>query len=136
MEWSELPSVVLLEIYDYLSVKDRLNASVVCKNWRAPVFQVPLTNDELVLTLRSEADIPKVKFLARNFAVKVQEVSLLFDASNPNCLDLVEEILGLLEDNTQLKSFRVRFSEESLVKDIFNEHANTNTLILRNYFIK
>lgn len=135
MEWGELPSVVLLEIYDYLPVKDRLFASSVCKNWRAPVFQVPLSEDELVLTLRSEADIPKVKFLGRNFAVKVQEVSLIFDASSPNCVDLVEEILGYLEDNTQLKSLRIRFTEESLFKNVFGA-VNTNTLILRNYFVK
>jgi len=136
MEWGELPSVVLLEIYDYLTVKDRLSSSSVCRNWRAPAFQVPLSDDELVLKLCSEADIPKVKFLARNFAVKVQEVSLTFDASSPNCLELVEEILGLLEDNTQLKSLRIRFSEETVVKNIFEEQANTNTLILRNYFLR
>ncbi|CAL8106787.1 unnamed protein product [Orchesella dallaii] len=136
MEWGELPSVVLLEIYDYLSVKDRLIASTVCKNWRAPVFQVPLSDDELVLKLYTESDIPKVKFLGRNFAVKVQAVRLIFDASSPNCLDLVEEILGLLEDNTQLKSLRIRFSEESFAKNSFGEYANTNDLILRSYFVK
>lgn len=136
MEWGELPSVVLLEIYDYLTVKDRLSSSSVCKNWRAPAFQVPLSNEELVLKLRSEADIPKVKFLARNFAVKVQEVSLVFDASSPNCLELTDEILAFLEDNVQLKSLRIKFSEESVVKNIFDENANTNTLILRNYFVK
>jgi len=136
MEWGELPSVVLLEIYDYLSVKDRLSSSSVCRNWRAPAFQVPLSDDELVLKLRSEADIPKVKFLARNFAVKVQEVSLIFDATSANCLELVEEILALLEDNTQLKSLRIKFSEETVVRNIFEQHANTNTLILRNYFLK
>jgi len=134
MEWGELPTVVLVEVYKYLSIRDRLKASSVCRNWRLPGFQVPLS-DHLSLRLEGEEDIPRVRFLMQQFVYKVSYVSFTFNAVTPNCLDLVEEALVLLETNNSLKSLKLICSDNSLMEAVANK-ADTKALIRRKYFIK
>ena len=39
--FSNLPNVCLAKIFKYLSLKERLNASLACKNWRLILFNTP-----------------------------------------------------------------------------------------------
>jgi len=131
--WSDTPTVVLLEVFAYLPVQDRLNASAVCTNWRAPVFQAPLY-DKLELNLNNyELDRQKVTFLSSNFVHKVPTVHLKFNPISPSCLDLVGEILEKLAGNTGLRTLKLSYTEELLGSELFHDKS-MSALILRKYF--
>ena len=99
------------------------------------MFQVPPYNT-LELQLRNyEADGAKVRFLSSHFVHKVSHVSLTFNAANPNCLELVSDILTRLENNSSLRTLRLRCTEESLSKEVFYG-SSTSALILRKYFTR
>ena len=36
--WTKLPSILIVEIFNYLDLTDRLNASITCKQWRSCIF--------------------------------------------------------------------------------------------------
>ena len=135
MDWSDLPSVVLVQIYSLLQTGDKLRAASACKNWREPVFQVPFTST-LNLDLQDyDLDGPRISFLTQNFAHKVTDVTLSFNPSNVSNLDIVEELFAQLEINRHLKSLKVRCSEESLASELFCG-TSTSDLIRRKYFFR
>lgn len=37
--WCKLPSLIVVEVFSYISKKDLINASSVCKQWRKCLFQ-------------------------------------------------------------------------------------------------
>jgi hypothetical protein len=99
------------------------------------LHQVPLHNS-LQLTLRNyESDGAKVRFLSSHFVHKVAHLNLTFNAANPNCLELMSEILTRLEDNVGLKTLKLRCTEDSLSKELFYGDS-TSALILRKYFTR
>lgn len=137
MDWSDLPSVVLVQMYSALPWQDRLRASSSCKNWRESVFQVPLS-PSLTLNLQNyEVDGPKVKFLTQHFVHKVTNLTIIF---NPTCLkimDLLETVLTQLALNRTLECLKLRFAEESLTKihEFFGTPSNS-AIIFKTHFAR
>lgn len=50
-DFSNLPNVCLAKIFKYLSHKERLNASLACKNWRLVLFNTPCLWHEFNLSV-------------------------------------------------------------------------------------
>jgi hypothetical protein len=106
--WADLPNVVMVEVYkNLLSRTDRLNAASVCRNWRVPGFQVPLSDSLTLKMTKGEKDVPKVSFMSQQFLCKVKHVTLFFDVSTQNCLNSVEQFITLLESNLILKTLKM-----------------------------
>ncbi|CAG7731040.1 unnamed protein product [Allacma fusca] len=119
MEWESIPTVVLLKIYGLLPGPDRLSASATCRNWRCPVFQVPLIK-HLNLSLKNDTDPERIHFLIDMFFWKLESLKLEVDPSVEYCLELAQQVLTSLEDSPKLHTLKIRFSDNSLVRNCFH----------------
>ncbi|XP_077988918.1 F-box only protein 33-like [Glandiceps talaboti] len=76
VDWSRLPSVIIVEILTTLPPKDRINASATCSRWRQCLFH-PSMWRKLQLSVTNERECDKANFLstrcgnfARNFSLE------------------------------------------------------------------
>ncbi|XP_048523264.1 F-box only protein 33 isoform X2 [Dendroctonus ponderosae] len=100
--WADLPTVVLQQIFQYLSPEDRKNASCVCRHWREIYFHPKWWK---AVTFRINHDnITKSKFLASTFASIVSKATISLECLTPQCIDEFIDLLRLLHKNNLLRS--------------------------------
>ncbi|KAF3423071.1 hypothetical protein E2986_09938 [Frieseomelitta varia] len=101
LNWNNLPSIILQEIFSYLPYNCRLQASQVCKNWRYALFH-PHFWKKITFVLKDEDTITWTRCLASNFELSVQEVTIICDISN-YCAKETLALLKKLSCNRQLR---------------------------------
>lgn len=73
--WNNLPSVILQEIFSYLTHENRIRASQVCKNWRYALFH-PSFWKKITFVLKDEDSISWARFLADRFGLSLHEATI------------------------------------------------------------
>ncbi|XP_054719690.1 F-box only protein 33-like [Uloborus diversus] len=111
--WSNLPSIIIVEIFSFLSLKDRLNAASVCKAWRNHLFHPQLWR-KVVFQLNS-CDIKTVnhkidgaRFLAKQCGKFVREAVIEVNSLNPKDVRLCKNILRVLTFNRNLRALSIK----------------------------
>ncbi|XP_042911886.1 F-box only protein 33 [Parasteatoda tepidariorum] len=113
--WNNLPSIIIVEIFSLLSVKDRLNASSTCKAWRGNLFHPKLWR-KVVFHLNS-CDNPKTvnnnqndgaRFLSKRCGHFVQEVVIELNSLNPRDVQRCKEVLRVLSSNNNLRALSIK----------------------------
>jgi hypothetical protein len=109
VDYSKLPIVALSKIYSFLNLKDRLNASLTCKQWRAGLFDPRLwTQFHLTIYLcNRESDLKSAQFKANFLLNYVEHLTIKYD---PNDLVLFDHMIDLLNysNNINLKHISIQ----------------------------
>ncbi|KAL3866408.1 hypothetical protein ACJMK2_043709 [Sinanodonta woodiana] len=100
--WSIMPSVPIVEIFSYLSQKDRLRASSSCKRWRSCLFHPSLWSG-VVLNL-SYSKRQRTRFLVERCGRFLREVVVCFNSNNPTEVRECLRILEVLSENKVIAS--------------------------------
>ncbi|KAG8189120.1 hypothetical protein JTE90_028659 [Oedothorax gibbosus] len=110
--WNNLPSIIIVEILSFLKLKDRLNASSVCKAWRTNLFHPKLWR-KVVFQLNSCDNTKSVnqhgaRFLAKHCGRFVRDVVIQVNSSNPRDVQLCKEVLNVLTHNNNLRALSIK----------------------------
>ncbi|XP_057331551.1 F-box only protein 33 [Microplitis mediator] len=98
--WNTLPSVIMLEIFSYLEHKDRINASMVCKNWRQALFHPAFWKD-ITFVLDDTKNSLWSSYLGDCFGLSVQNATVRCQI--PHCSLELEKLLRNLCENRNLR---------------------------------
>lgn len=104
--WAVLPSVLLVDIFSYLSHEDRLKASSVCTRWRNCIFH-PLLWHKIHFQL-SFSNRLKTTFLADRCGHFVREAVIEFCSHSITEVRECARILYILSGNKNLQYFSLR----------------------------
>lgn len=110
--WNNLPSIIIVEILSFLKLKDRLNASSVCKAWRTNLFHPKLWR-KVVFQLNSCDNTKSVnqhgaRFLTKHCGRFVRDVVIQVNSSNPRDVQLCKEVLKVLTHNNNLRALSIK----------------------------
>lgn len=98
-DYSDLPQVVLAEIFSYLKHNDLLLASSTCSSWRNVLYHpklwsfIPYRRLRLTLNDRHN-DIPSFRYLTTNFLSIARHIEIRFD---PTDINIIKDILQILD---------------------------------------
>lgn len=113
-DYSELPEIVLVEIFSYLNFNDLCSASSTCKSWRQIFYHPKLWSSipyrTLHLTLLDrQHDIYSCRYLTTHFLSITRSIDLHFD---PTDIQIIKDVFQILDTlactNRQLKMLRFR----------------------------
>ena len=107
-DWALLPSVLIVEIFSYISRSDKLKASSTCKRWRSCLFH-PLLWKRITLET-SQSKRNKSRFLSSAFGRFIKECVVKF---NSHDLDEVKECMKHLKVLAENKNLQVLCVEPS-----------------------
>lgn len=113
-DYTDLPQIVLAEIFSYLKFNDLCSASLTCKSWRQIFYHPKLWSSKpyrcLRLTLLDRHnDLYSFRYLTNNFLHIARSIELRFDPTNFNIIKDIIQILDTLAcTNRQLKMLRFR----------------------------
>ncbi|XP_015177441.1 PREDICTED: F-box only protein 33 [Polistes dominula] len=105
--WSNLPCVILQEIFSYLSHENRIIASQVCRNWRTTLFH-PSFWRKITFVLKDSDSILWSRSLADSFGLSVHEATIKCDI--PSHIVETSYILKKLSCNRQLRKLFLEYS--------------------------
>ena len=113
-DYSELPQIVLVEIFSYLNLHDLCSASSTCKLWRQIFYHpklwssIPYRTLQLTLLDRHH-DLYACRYLTTNFLSIARSIDIHFD---PTDIQIIKDICQILDTlsctNRQLKVLRFR----------------------------
>jgi len=113
-DYSELPQIVIAEIFSYLSHNDLLSASSTCSSWRNVLYHpklwssIPYRSLRLILIDRHN-DIHCFRYLTTNFLSITRSIEIRFDPTNINIIKDILQVLDILAcTNRQLKILTFR----------------------------
>ena len=113
-DYSELPQIVLVEIFSYLSLNDLLSASSTCSSWRNIFYHpklwsaIPYRSLRLIL-LDRHSDIHSFRYLTNNFLTITRSIEIRFDPTDLNIIKDILQILDILAcTNRQMKILTFR----------------------------
>ncbi|KFM74832.1 F-box only protein 33, partial [Stegodyphus mimosarum] len=124
--WNNLPSIIIVEIFSFLTVKDRLNASSVCKAWRNNLFHPKLWR-KVVFQLNScdnktvNQNNDGARFLAKHCGRFAREVVIEVNSSNPKDVQLCKDILKVLTFNNNLRALSIKPRSSRLEWSDYND---------------
>lgn len=72
---------------------------------------MPLSDSLHLNMTKGEKDVPSVTFLSQLFICKVSHVTFTFDVSSEACINVVEQVLEDLLENSKLKSLKLVCSD-------------------------
>ncbi|XP_041373352.1 F-box only protein 33-like [Gigantopelta aegis] len=104
--WAEVPSVLIVEILSYLSLKDRIKASSVCKRWRSCLFHPSLWK-RIVFKLDS-CDREGAKFLAGKCGRFISHAVVKFNSHNISEVRECGRLLEIFSKNKNLQYFSLQ----------------------------
>ncbi|KAH7967112.1 hypothetical protein HPB49_022703 [Dermacentor silvarum] len=107
-DFAALPSVVLVEIYEYLSFRDKLKASSTCRAWRECLFHPRFWTTLTIRFSRKRNVWRQAEFLAKKCGRFVRHFTLEFDCTSPQIVQQCIAILAFLGENRQLASLCLR----------------------------
>jgi hypothetical protein len=127
-DYGRLPIVALSKIYSFLNLKDRLNASSTCKQWRAGLFDPRLWNTfHLTIYLcNRDSDLKSAYFKANFLLNYVEHLSIKYD---PNDLLLFEHLIVLLNysNNINLKHLSIQPILNTYFYEDYDDHCYYNS---------
>ncbi|XP_011057551.1 PREDICTED: F-box only protein 33-like [Acromyrmex echinatior] len=121
--WDNLPTVILQEIFSYLSHETRIRASQVCKNWRYTLFH-PNFWKKITFVFRDQDSVLWARFLANRFALSVHEATIRWAKSRSrkiNCTGETYRLLKKLSHNRQLRKLCLEFYSNTSDSPFDNE---------------
>ncbi|XP_024870381.1 F-box only protein 33 [Temnothorax curvispinosus] len=119
--WANLPTVILQEIFTYLSHDTRIRASQVCKNWRCTLFH-PNFWKKITFVFRDQDSVVWARFLANRFALSVHEATIRWDIPRyVNCIGETYRLLKKLGQNRQLRKLFLEFNSNTYDLSFDNE---------------
>ncbi|KAK8762573.1 F-box only protein 33 [Amblyomma americanum] len=107
-DFAALPSVVLVEIYEYLSFRDKLKASSTCRAWRECLFHPRFWTTLTIRLSRKRNAWRQAEFLSRKCGRFVRHFTLEFDCTSPQIVQQCVAVLAFLGENRQLASLCLR----------------------------
>ncbi|CAG5124712.1 unnamed protein product, partial [Candidula unifasciata] len=105
--WASLPSVVLKDIFSYLSPRDRIRASSVCHRWRSFLF-LPQFWPVITFDLSSYKSRQRSRFLSCKCAKFLKEATIEFDSTRSSQIWDCTRLLEQLSSNGQLECITLR----------------------------
>ncbi|CAF5140568.1 unnamed protein product, partial [Rotaria magnacalcarata] len=108
-DYSELPQIVLVEIFSYLKHNDLLAASSTCSSWRNVLYHPKLWSSVPYRCLRLNLidrhnDIQSFRYLTNNFLSITRYIEIRFDPTDINIIKNILQILDTLScTNRQIK---------------------------------
>ncbi|CAF0712121.1 unnamed protein product [Brachionus calyciflorus] len=115
-DYSQLPNIVLANIYSHLNLKDRLSASLVCKTWRLGLFNPSLWQDSniTIYLLNRFVDLKSSDFKLQNLLKYSKNLIVKYD---PNEMSLYNYLINVIIGN--LKEYK-NVSSVSLQPILYN----------------
>lgn len=114
VNWNTLPSLVLHQVFTYLSPESRVAASSTCKHWRTalyhPLFWHNLSLDILPNESSYDDVESKVKHVNQHLMTLVHNIHLTFDSRNVQCFGLASSVIKALSDNQLLRNIDIELS--------------------------
>ena len=113
-DFSELPQLVLVEVFSFLTHHDLLSASSTCTSWRHILYHPKLWSSSPYRCLRLKLldrhnDIHSFRYLTTNFLSITRSTAIRFD---PTDIGIVKDLLQMLDTlactNRQLKTLIFR----------------------------
>ncbi|XP_054278398.1 F-box only protein 33-like [Macrosteles quadrilineatus] len=117
VSWNNLPSVILNEIFSYLSHNDKVRASSTCSNWRLALSHPKCwRNVKFVVKPQDNFanSIARTRYLVEFAARKLHNAVITFDSMDPACVDEISNVIESLAENANLKSLFLNPSNCSL----------------------
>ncbi|XP_063221046.1 F-box only protein 33 [Bacillus rossius redtenbacheri] len=105
--WNNLPTVVLVDIFSYLSHKDRIKASATCKQWRSALYHPSFWKNRPIhfkVNSKDLSSIPRTRFLSNFFAKSLHHVTVSFDWSSGLSVKEASKVLTKLGLNNILRT--------------------------------
>ncbi|KRT82863.1 F-box domain-containing protein, partial [Oryctes borbonicus] len=100
--WDTLPTIILHDIFSYLSIKDRINASSTCHMWRQSLYHPKFWRN---VTFQIYSDnIERAQYLRNTAAHVVSNAVIRFDSLSMPCLNEFMILLEELATNDNLNS--------------------------------
>ena len=108
VDFSKLPNLVLTNIFSFLNLKDRLNASIVCKKWRAGLFNPILWHKfNLVVYLCNKyEDLQSTFFKMKKLSKFTENCVFKFDANDLLLLGHLVDCLDMLKAHNELNNLK------------------------------
>ncbi|XP_025419721.1 F-box only protein 33 isoform X2 [Sipha flava] len=142
VNWNDLPSLALHQVFTYLSPKSRVSASSTCKHWRTALYH-PLFWHSLYLDISLSGSSftevkSKVKHTNKNLATLVRDFHLTFDSRSTQCFELASTVIKALMDNQLLRNIDIKLGHCEVSKNkIFQDSSIqlcTYRWSIQNYF--
>ncbi|KAF5271299.1 hypothetical protein FQR65_LT05314 [Abscondita terminalis] len=128
--WEYLPSVILFKIYSMLNVKDRINASSVCRYWRQNLYH-PIFWQEATFVI-DISNLAKNYYQSSVLARFVQNATVKFNSLSPQCVSGFIALLQSLSTNGNLKSLLLQPTHCRIEHKIFEFYSDeANSLLTR-----
>lgn len=104
-EWNQVPSVVLHEIYSFLTLEEKIRASSTCRQWRHVFYQSVTWNDiHFKIYSRDQNSCNRSQFLASCFGNKLRNAVISFESIDLSCVETMTEVLEIVNKNSNLRS--------------------------------
>lgn len=102
--WSDLPSVILVEVFSYLSQEDKIRASSTCKNWRFALYHPSFWQSiHFKAKTKDQNSLSRTRYLTDCFAKKLRNATVTFDSMDPLCVQEAARVLQKVCDNDHLR---------------------------------
>ncbi|XP_067002724.2 F-box only protein 33 [Anabrus simplex] len=102
--WSNLPSVILVEIFSYLSHSDKISAASTCKYWRCALFHPSFWQTiHFKAKTKDRNSILRTRYLSSFFSKKLRNTTVSFDSMDPLCVQEAARVIQKLCDNDHLR---------------------------------
>ena len=133
-DYAELPTLVLNEIFGYLSVKERIKAKSVCRTWREEIELREQKSDTLVLHL---GPYPWNVHWTETNNRRLMKFENSFKVKNLDILEhpLSRELLNKTKKLAILRSFGSLNSEYPTIEPCLSYFGNCEVIEIRDVFI-
>ncbi|XP_046661224.1 F-box only protein 33 [Homalodisca vitripennis] len=117
VSWNNLPSVILNEVFSYLSHNDKVRASSTCKNWRLALSHPRCWRKVHFVIKPSDKsnNIERTRYLVDFAARKLHHASVTFDSMDVVCVQETSNVVESLSENSNLRRLFFKPSNCSLV---------------------
>lgn len=105
--WNSLPSVILLEVFSYLTPQDTIRASSCCRQWRTAFYHSTSPWETLHFKISSSNSdtIERSHFLADNMSKKLRNTTISFDSSDTISVMETAKLIQQFQLNPHIRKF-------------------------------
>ncbi|XP_049816673.1 F-box only protein 33 isoform X2 [Schistocerca nitens] len=133
--WNHLPSVILLEVFTYLSQKERIRASSTCKQWRGTLFHSSFwPTVHFRLKTKDEDSVLRTRYQLKHFATKLRNATISFDAMDLICVQEAARIIQTLRKNESLRRLSLQPSHCRI--EVPGRFAGDRITFIERHFMK
>ncbi|XP_014662819.1 PREDICTED: uncharacterized protein LOC106805645 [Priapulus caudatus] len=140
-DWSEIPSVVFIEILQYLHRKDIISSCSTCRQWRSHLFNCRLWRSvSLAFINSSDDEVSGLKFIIDQIGRHIRELTLRFSLTvahftdDMKSVDRVVEVLKLVPAK-QIRKISVQCRTPAVFDDLYALFDTEGKDHNRNYWL-